>query len=375
MRLPARLVIACLAAIVLGVIGIAFAFAQSARDGWLWILFNFVFFWGLASGMLAWAAAFRTAQATWVSAVNRLAHSALAFTPLLIVIFVALLAGVSGYAPWFHDPQGKGPWLNVTSFVIREVIAALLFWIPCWMLVRLSLKMDGYDHIDTSERPSKRMNAIAVFTVAAYSVTASIVAWDFVMSLSLRWVSTVFSAYYFSTSSYLGMAVIAIMAAILRKPLGIEDRLKPGQFHDMGNLLLAFSIFNMGLFYAQYVTIWYENLPDEVKFLILRYDKGIWQGPSWASFLIGYAIPFLLLQSRMIKLSPKMLSAVSVLIVLGVTLERYILVVPSLRPHKLMIAPWGVLSLMGCTAIFILSVGWFLSLHSPISKADEVLTK
>lgn len=374
LKLPVWLVIGCIVGIVLGAIGIALAFAQSARQGWLWLIVNFVLFWGLASGMLSWAAAFRTAQATWTSAVNRLAQSAFAFTPVLAGILVALLAGVAGYAPWIHDAMGKGAWLNVRAFVIREVIAALLFWIPCWMMVRLSLRMDAID-VESGDRNSKRLNKIAVIATAAYAVTATIIAWDFVMGLSPIWISTMFSVYYFSTSMYLAMAVIAIMAAILRKPLGVEDRFKPGQFHDMGNLLLAFALFNMGLFYAQYVTIWYENLPEEVKFLILRYDKGAWQGPSWAAFLIGYAIPFLLLQSRMIKLNPKLLSAVAALIVLGVSLERYILVVPSLEPARLMIAPAGILSVLGCAAVFVLSVSAFLARYSPVSKADEVLKK
>ncbi len=364
----------CLALVVVGAAGLGLAFGASARDGWLWLIFDFIFFWGIAAGMLVWAAAFRTAQATWTAVINRFAHAALPFVTLLFGVLIALLAGLCAYAPWVAHPiREKLAWLSIPSFVVREVIAAPLFWIPCMLLVRRSLAADAVSQI--TDRTASGINHMAVVSVFAFCITASIVAWDFVMSLSPEWVSTMFSVYYFCTAAYTGMAALVLMATALRKPMGLEDRLKPHLFQDMGNLLLAFSLFNMGLFFAQYVTIWYENLPEEVRFIILRYDKGIWPPIGWASFILGYAIPFLLLQSRMIKLNPKLNSAVAALILLGVGIERYVMVIPSLSPRTPMIAPAGVLSVLGFAGLFVLSLGWFLGRYSTISSADAVLRK
>ncbi len=374
-KLPPPLIAACLIGMLLGAVGLALAFAASAREGWLWLIVNFVVFWGISAGMLTWAAAFRIAQATWTSSVSRIGHAGIAVVPLLAVMLIVLVAGVRGYAPWIEHPHGKEAWLNVQALGIRQVLTALLFWVPCWMMVRASLKGDTLSQIDATDTFSRRLNAVAVFTAAAFSITATIVSWDFIMSLTPEWMSTVFSVYYFTTSLYAAMAVMIILAAVLRKPLGVEDKLKPAAFRDMGNLLLAFALFSLGLFYAQYLTIWYGNLPEETPFLMLRYAHSPWQGLSWASFLIGYAIPFLLLQSRSIKLRPKLLSAVAAIILVGVALERYILVVPSLEPRKLLTAPAGLLSLFGFLGLFVICITWFLARYRPAAKADEVFTK
>jgi len=372
--MPRWLFFVSTAAVIAGAIGLGAAFATRPNEGWLWLVVNFVLFWGIASGMLAWAAAFRVAQATWTPVINRFAHSAVRTAPLLFIVLIILIAGLRGYVPWIEHPaKGKEAWLSVPAFAVREIIAALLFWGMSWLLVRWSLAVDAKP--DVPDADARRLNGVAVVVVVVFALTSSIVAWDFVMSLAPEWVSTVFSAYYFCTNLYAGMAVLVLIAAALRKPLGLEDRLKPHHFHDMGNLLLAFSLFNMGLFFAQYVTIWYENLPDEVWFLILRYDKGIWPPISWTSFILGYSIPFLLLQSRMIKLSSKLLSMVAVMVLVGVGVERYILVVPSLTPAHLVISPVGALSVLGFAGMFVVSIGWFLSRYSPISSADEVLEK
>jgi len=354
-----------------GAIGLAVEFAKSPRNGWMWLVVNFVIYWGAASGIFCWAAAFRVAQARWTSVVSRFALSAFAFTPVLVVLLAVLLIGLRSYMPWVEHPvRGKEAWLNPTAFVIREVIAALLFWVPGWLFVRRSLAADRKAEI--TDQDHHRLNVVAVIVVAAYAVTATIIAWDFIMSLSPMWVSTMFSVYYFTTNSYMGLCALIIMATGLRKPLEVEDRLKPAQFQDLGNLLLAFSLFNMGLFFAQYLTIWYGNLPDEAPFLILRYAKGTWPPLGWASFVIAYAIPFVLLQSRKIKLTPMLLCAVAAIAEIGVGMERYVLVAPSMK-QNLTVSPYGALSFVAFFGILLLCRMKFLATYSPISKADEVL--
>ncbi len=372
-KLPAWLVIACTGGIVLGVSGLVFEFARSPRDGWMWLIVNFVVYWGAASGIFTWAAVFRVAQAGWTPVINRFAHSAFAFMPALVLLLTALLIGHQAYMPWVAEPvESKEAWLNSTSLVIRQVAAALLFWIPGWLLVRRSLAADAAT--DVTDRDHHRLNVLAVVVVAAYAVTATIIAWDFMMSLSPMWTSTVFSVYYFTTSLQMGLCALIIMSAGLRKPLEVEDRLKPAQLRDLGNLLLAFSLFNMGLFFAQYLTIWYENLPEETPFLIVRYLRGTWPPMGWASFVVGYAIPFLLLQSRTIKLAPGLLCAVAIICEIGIGLERYVLVAPSMKPD-LTVSFAGALSLLAFFALLLLCRMKFLAVYSPISRADEVLPR
>lgn len=375
-RAPAWLILACALAIAVGAAGLAISFVFAPLDAWLWLLVGFLTFGGAATGMVAWAAVFRVAQARWAGAVNRLGHSGIAFVPVAIVALIALVAGIRGYAPWVdHAPHGKGAWLNVPFFAIREAVGLGALWLLGLALVRRTLKADAEVAAgrSISTRFHYRLNAVAVALVIVYAVVLSIVSWDFIMSLSPEWVSTMFSAYFFTTNLYLAVAVLIVLAAAVRGRAGAEKHLGPQQFHDMGNLLLAFALLDMGFFFAQYLTIWYGNLPEETFFLIARYLRGPWPPIGRASLIVGYALPFLLLQSRRLKRTPRMLAPVAVIAIVGVTLERYVLVVPSLLPTDLMLYPVGILSLLGFAGAFVLAITLFLARYSPISAADEAL--
>jgi Ni/Fe-hydrogenase subunit HybB-like protein len=169
------------------------------------------------------------------------------------------------------------------------------------------------------------------------------------------------------------MAVLILLGILLRSQLGIESYLGASQFHDMGNLLLGFALFSMGLFFAQYLTIWYADLPMETGFLIRRYLKGPWPPLGWIAFVVGYGIPFLMLIPKQAKMNLRWLTLASVLAVVGVALERYVLVVPSILPHRLMASPLSGLVFIGLTCAFIVSLLLFLKRYSPISTAEAAL--
>ncbi|MCL5103719.1 MAG: hypothetical protein M1133_06340 [Armatimonadetes bacterium] len=368
----------CILCIAVGAVGLVVGFRVAPREAWLWLIVNFLIFTGLASGMLAWAAAFRVAKARWTPAINRLGHAALAFAPISAAALVALLVGVGNYAPWVQHPiPEKEAWLNVGFFVAREAILLAVFWILSFLLVRWSLMSDDKTTRGEgiTDKDQFRLSAVGVAVVMLYAGVSTIISWDFVMSLSPEWVSTMFGVYYFCTNAYAALAVIVLLAAALRKMMRTSEFLKPQQFKDLGNLMLAFALFDMGLFFAQYLTIWYGNLPHEVKFIILRYYRGPWPWVGWMSFIVAYGIPFMLLQSRALKQSPKLMSAVSVLILLGIGLERYVMVVPSLMPRQLMISPIAGLSALAFIGAFVLTVTAFLAKYPPVSHAQLALSK
>lgn len=345
---------------------------------WLWLVLAFVIFGGIANGMIAWAATFRVAQARWTPAINRILHATLYFIPVLAVLLVVLLIGAKNYVPWIAHPDPlRGAWLNLPFMIARNLVAMGALWVLWFLLVRWSLAADAKvsrgEEITRAEH--KRLNSIAVAVVMVYTVASSVVSFDFMMSLTPGWSSTMFAPYYFCTNIYVAMAVTILLCAWLRRKTGVGEHIQAQQFQDMGNLLLAFSLFNMGLFFAQYLTIWYESLPEETGFMILRYLRGPWPKLGWAAFIVGYAIPFVLLQSRTLKRTPRLVCPVAVLVVLGVSLERYVLVVPSLEPTRLLLNPWGIIGMLGFAGVFILTIGMFLRRYSPVSAADAALSE
>lgn len=373
---PRWLWITSITAIVLGITSATVGFIIAPTDTWIWLIIGFVSYAGLAHGMLVWAAAFRVAQTRWTAAVNRLGHSAIFFLPFLGIILIILLAGIKCYALWTtHPVEGKTAWFNMPFMISREVVLVGILWVLFILLVRRTLQADEH-RIQTDESSREKQHELTVISIACvmmYTITGTVIAYDFVMAFDPKWVSTMFGMYYWITGIYAAMAALILMSALMRKSLHTERFLETQQFHDMGNLLLAFSLFSMGLFFAQYLTIWYENMPNESHFMIIRYNKGVWVYLGWTAFIIGYAIPFILLQSRRLKRNPRALIPVTILALTGVHLERYVLIAPSFSPTSIMLNPISKLSLLAFMGAFLLAIMMFFKRYPPISSADEEL--
>ena len=84
------------------------------------------------------------------------------------------------------------------------------------------------------------------------------------------------------------------------------------------------------VFWSQYLVMWYGNLLEEIPFLILRQSTAPWRPVSYTMLFVSLLVPFCILLSRPVKKNPRTLAAVGLLILLGMWLERFVLVVPSL---------------------------------------------
>ncbi len=119
-----------------------------------------------------------------------------------------------------------------------------------------------------------------------------------VMSLEPHWYSTLFGAYFFVGNQYASMGAIIVAATFLHRRFGLEENLGPHRFADMGNLMMGFGILFSGFVFAQWLTIWYGNLPEEAPYLMTRLYQYPWRGVGIAVMVLALFGPFLLLQSR-----------------------------------------------------------------------------
>ena len=86
---------------------------------------------------------------------------------------------------------------------------------------------------------------------------------DFVMTLKPEWYTMMIGGYFFSTGVYVAAAVWALMAVIS----GVTDK---KTLQDIGKLIIAFCMFSSYLMFSHLFPIWYENIPEEIIFLIPR---------------------------------------------------------------------------------------------------------
>jgi hypothetical protein len=119
--------------------------------------------------------------------------------------------------------------------------------------------------------------------LASYGLTVSIAAVDWSMSLAAPWASTAFPAQFALTQLTSALAVLAIL-----RPAGSFQ-----ETSTLAQLLLACVLGVTYFGFMQFLVIWSGNLPDKVTWYVAR--DGAWRIVIAAAFLIGGALPFLLL--------------------------------------------------------------------------------
>ena len=140
----------------------------------------------------------------------------------------------------------------------------------------------------------------------------------------------------------------------IAKAIGIQQR------HDLGKLAFGFTIFWTYLFFAQYIVIWYGKLPWEQAWIIHRAEAP-WSGLTVLALFLCFVIPFAGLIGRKAKMTPWILRLFATVILVGLWLERYLMVVPSIHdghPTITLMEPAIGLFFLG---LFLLSVRWFLT--------------
>jgi hypothetical protein len=207
----------------------------------------------------------------------------------------------------------------------------------------------------------------ASIVVLAFAFGYSLLAFDLIMSLAHKWVSNLFGAFYFMGSFLAALMMLAVLGIWLRRAMGLDGIYTSRQQHDLGKLCFGFTVFWAYLMWAQFLVIWYGNLPEETYFIFYRL-YGAWRPVGTAVFLLVFLIPFIgLLGVKPKTYVPTMLLFALVSIV-GIWLERYLEVVPSINQGA---GPAIGLPEIGTTllfaGLFLLSWAWFASRYPIIS--------
>ena len=146
---------------------------------------------------------------------------------------------------------------------------------------------------------------------------------------------------------------------LFRKFLGLKKYLLPIHFNYLGTLLIVMSVLWFYFTLNENLTTFYGNEPREMAVFASRFG-GTYAPHFWTMILTCFVIPFTLLFRRQSRTIPRVFIA-SISVNIGMWLERYTIVVPSLSHPRLSYPigayspTWVEFSLMaGCFAAFIL---------------------
>jgi hypothetical protein len=277
----------------------------------------------------------RVTGATWFVVLRRQAEEIIATLPVFAVLLLPVLVAVHVLYPWAapaasldpdvrHAILAKSAYLNVPFFVIRSLV-----YVATWIalgeaLRRASLAQDRGDSVAIE----RRMRTLSAAGLVAFALTSSFAAFDWMMSLTPAWYSTIYGVDYFAGAMVSALSLLAVLAVRARRRGELPDSVGANQLHALAKLLLTFVLFWVYIGFSQLIVIWSAEIPAERVWYTVRM-RGGWNALGAVLVAGHFAIPFCALLVRSIKRSPIAMSWLGLWLLVMHYLDIYWIVMPS----------------------------------------------
>jgi hypothetical protein len=320
---------------IIAAVGLLGIITAGLVSGWQrfwtnWILW-FLFLLTIGLGSLFLVALEHTVGARWSVPLRRVPERLSGLALLMAPAALLALLSLRFLYPWAQPEHlegsiiaGKASWLNVPFFALR-VIACLVLWAIAYrVFVSASIRQDH------QQGPwfNVRARRFAPLFMVIFGITITVVAFDWISSLEPAWYSDIFGVYLFAGTFLAGLAATTLALLYLRSR-GRLAEVRPDHMYNLGGFLFAFTVFWSYIGFAQYLLMWYANMPEEVFWYKERLEGG-W-GPLLLALAIGhFLIPFFILIPRDVKSDPRFLFWAASIMLLSHWLDLYWMIFPIL---------------------------------------------
>jgi len=376
-----------LALMVIGVIAAISLFVATGGEGnhdnrarfWASLLQNSVYFLLVVNAAMFFMCATTLAWGGWQIGFTRVTEAIASCVPVIgVIALVILLALCFGdhhtIYHWTdaehvaHDPvlEHKSGFLSKGFFATVTILTVVLWSFLGWKMRQLSLKTDEGDIVSSLEKKKKFVwnnTVMAALYIVVFALTVmSSVPWLWIMSIDAHWYSTMFSWYNFASTFVAGLSLIALYVVFLKNN-GYLPMVNKEHLHDLGKFIFAFSIFWTYLWFAQFMLIWYANIPEETVYFKPR-AEGIYSAIFWMMLIINFVAPLLIFMSKDSKRNYTIVTVVSVLVIFGHWLDFFQMVFPAVSPEKVPMILFDMGIGLGFIGIIMFVTGKTLSKHS-----------
>jgi hypothetical protein len=345
--------------LVIGVIALAVSLLglfQNATHFWQSYLFAYIFWAGLGIGSLGIFFLHNVVGGNWGVAIRRFIEAGLQTLPLIALFVIPVLFAVNTLYSWTnpevraHDfaVGHKAAYMNVPFFIIRTVLYFLI-----WLFFGYRILRMANEH-DRTGNPAlfKKIKGASAPALLLFVLSTTYAFIDWIMSLEPTWYSTIYGWMFTVGQVLLTFAFMIALLVLLSKREPFSSFIKPAHYHDLGNLMLAFTMLWAYMSFAQLLIIWSENLPDEIPWYVRRFSGG-WGYVAWFISIFHFCIPFFLLLMRFMKKNPNYLRTLAVWMIIVRVVDVFWIVEPAFRQRGLEVYWTDIVILIGLGGIWL----------------------
>ncbi len=354
---------------------------------WGFYIINFVFFIGISHAGTLISAILRLSKAEWRRPITRMAE-----------VITAIVLAIGGLHPildlgrpdrmlhLFTEGRLQSPLLwDVTSITAYFAASTVYLYLPMipdiailrdrgtrprWLYEFLAWGWRGTEH--QKKVLERAINILMVMVIPIAISVHTVISFIFSMTIQPGWHSTIFGPYFVVGAIFSGIAALLIVMIAFRKAFDLGKYLKLIHFQYLSTLLLIMSFLWFYFTFAEYLTGFYGHEPNEMRVFLYKFtgDYAPW---FWMMGICNFLIPVVILVNPKTKKIPGILIA-SISVVIGMWLERLIVVVPSLANPRLpyptgiyipSLTEWSLFA--GGVAVFVLAFMLFAKLFPLIS--------
>jgi molybdopterin-containing oxidoreductase family membrane subunit len=351
---------------------------------------NFVFFIGISHAGTLVSAILRVFDAEWRRPITRAAEAITVFALILGTGNIMIDMGrPDRLLEFLRHGRLQSPlvWdvISVTIYLTASITYLYLPLIPDMAILRdrpglpqwrrrlytkLSLGWTGTE--EQKHRLERLIGIMAVLIIPIAVTVHTVVSWVFAMTVQPMWHSTIFGPYFVIGAIFSGIATLIIVMVILRRAFNLYDYITEKHFSNLGLLLLIFAFLWAYFTFSEYLTEFYGNEPAGMRVLFAKLTEEF-SPLFWAMWLFNFIIPFIVLSNRRTRTVTGTVIT-SILINVGMWIERYNIVVPTLTRPRLPFPAAAYLPTWVEWSLLIGSLAMFALLYLLFSKIFPIIS-
>ena len=329
---------------------------------WGFAIINFVWWIGIGHAGTLISAILLLFKQTWRNSINRFAEAMTLFAVACAGMFPLLHMGRPWLAYWmFPYPSSMGVWPQFRSPLVWDVFAvstyftiSLVFWYV-GLVPDLATMRDEAKHLWTkrvygvlalgwrgSARHWNRYESLYILlagisTPLVLSVH-TVVSFDFSIAILPGWHTTIFPPYFVAGAIYSGFAMVLVLAIPIRKYYHLEDMITMRHLQNSAKVMLATGlIVAYGYFFEAFIALYSGSTYE--RFMVHNRWFGPYAPEYWTLILLNLVVPQVLWWPK-VRSSKTWLFLISLDVLIGMWLERFIIIITSLH-RDFLPSSWG----------------------------------